>query len=222
MPQVLAAVQARAPDLQINQIEGGAAKQCRLLEDDRLDVGFGRANVAGPEINSEVVRLDPVAVMVGADQPGARKGCLSMAELASETILLLDAHEAAEYNSFVVDMCLMNGFRPTAYRGTAQSVRGAADLVAHRGCVLVVSTSCRASPGVAVVPLVDPVTVYPWSLMWRSGSDAPVIPLVREVTRAMSHTRGWMGPPSAPASAEHARGGSGAGQAVFADDDNLS
>lgn len=210
MPRVLRAVQARAPDLWINQVEAGAIRQCRLLQDDRLDVGFGRATVAGPDIDSELVRLDPMAVMVGVEHSAARAGRLTMTELANETVLLLDAHTAADYNSFVVDMCMASGFRPKAYGGTAQSVRGAADLVAHQGCVLVVSTSCRTLPGVAVVPLVDPVTVYPWSLMWRSGSDAPVISLVRGVTRAMACTLGWMAPPDEQLGA------------VFADDDNMS
>jgi DNA-binding transcriptional LysR family regulator len=46
MPQILHEVQARYPDLVINQVEVGVPEQYQQLLDCRLDVGIGRAALA--------------------------------------------------------------------------------------------------------------------------------------------------------------------------------
>jgi DNA-binding transcriptional LysR family regulator len=68
MPQILEEVQQQYPEVEIHQVETGVPEQFRLLGDGRLDVGIGRASLAPPEVASELLRLDPLGVLVAEDR----------------------------------------------------------------------------------------------------------------------------------------------------------
>jgi DNA-binding transcriptional LysR family regulator len=193
MPQVLQAVQVNRPNLEIHRIEACVPEQCRLLADCRLDIGFGRASRVPREVASEVLRLDRMGVLVAQCHPLTRLESVPVAHLAGESLLLAEDARAPEFNEFVSEMCRSAGFTPTPYRGTVQSVRAAADLVADGRCVVCVPRSCGpAPPGTVWVPLADPVARYPWSLLWRADDRTALVRAVRDCARMVSRQRGWM------------------------------
>jgi len=171
MPQILHQVQQRYPEVEIHQVEAGVPEQFRLLEDGRLDVGLGRASLAPPEVASELLRLDPLGVLVPEDHPLAASPGVPVARLAAEPLLLAEEQRAPEFNQFVIELCRSVGFVPRLYRGTVESIRAAVDLVAQGRCVLCVPASCVAAvpEGIVWRPLVAPVSRYPWSVLWRAG-----------------------------------------------------
>ncbi len=130
MPQILHEVQARYPGLVIHQVEASGPEQYQQLIDGRLDVGVGRAALAPPQIASLLFRQDPLGVLVPTGHPFAELEGVSVAALAREPLLLAEEAKAPEFNQFTVEMCRAAGFTPTVYRGTVESIRAAADLVA--------------------------------------------------------------------------------------------
>ncbi len=130
MPQILHEVQARYPGLVINQVEASVPEQYQQLADGRLDVGVGRAELAPPQIASLLFRRDPLGVLVPTGHPFADLDAVTVADLAKEPLLLAEEARAPEFNQFTVEMCRAAGFTPTVYRGTVESIRAAADLVA--------------------------------------------------------------------------------------------
>ena len=130
MPQILHEVQARYPGLVIHQVEASVPEQYQLLIDGRLDVGVGRAALAPPQIASLLFRQDPLGVLVPDGHRFAELEGVSVAVLAEEPLLLAEEARAPEFNQFTVEMCRAAGFTPTVYRGTVESIRAAADLVA--------------------------------------------------------------------------------------------
>jgi len=195
MPQVLHALGDDQPELEVHEVEASAPEQYRLLSDGRLDVGIARASQAPSSIASEVVRLDPLGVLVAAQHQFAQQRSVPVARLVDEAIVLADDERAPEFNQLVTELCRTAGFTPKAYHGTVQSVRYAAELVRSRDCVLCVPRSCgRVLRGVRWLPLVDPVTYFPWSLLWRSGDDAESVQSVLRCARALSVRLGWTTP----------------------------
>jgi DNA-binding transcriptional LysR family regulator len=203
MPQILHEVQARSPGLVIHQVEASVPEQYQQLTDGRLDVGIGRAALAPPQIASLLFRQDPLGVLVPTGHPFAGLDGVSVSELAREPLLLAEEAQAPEFNQFTVEMCRAAGFTPTVYRGTVESIRAAADLVAQGRCLYCVPSSCIAAlPGTTWRPLTGPASAYPWSVLWRAADDSALVRAVVGCARAMSGRLGWLpaaDPPSRPA-----------------------
>jgi DNA-binding transcriptional LysR family regulator len=197
MPQILRAVRERSPDLVIHQVEAGVPEQFRMLVDGRLDVGLGRASLAPLEVAAELFRLDPLGVLVPEGHRLAGLSGVPVAALAAEPLLLAEERWAPEFNQFLVELCRSAGFVPTVYRGTVESLRAAADLVAQRHCVVCAPASCRsAAPRIVWRPLVEPAPRYPWSLLWRAGDRSDPVGWVVTAARRLSREHGWLRPAS--------------------------
>jgi len=193
MPLILREVQARYPDLEVHQVEAGVPEQFQLLVEGRLDVGLGRASLAPPAVASELVRLDPLGVLVSASHRFAALPAVLTAALAAEPLLLAEEQRAPEFNQFVIELCRSVGFTPTVYHGTVESVLAGLDLVAQGRCVSCVPSSCTTTvPGVLWKPLVEPTSLYPWSVLWRAGDQSEHVRTVVECARALSRELGWL------------------------------
>jgi DNA-binding transcriptional LysR family regulator len=195
MPQILREVRQQYPDLEIHQVEIGVPEQFKLLADGRLDVGFGRASLAPAEVDTELVRLDPLGVLVAQEHRFAALPGVPVAMLADEPMLLGEEERAPEFNQFVVELCRSVGFLPRLYQETVESIRAAIDLVLQRCCVLCAPASCvSAIPGVVWRPLTAPTSLYPWSVLWRAGEHSEHVRAVVASARALSEHLGWLRP----------------------------
>jgi DNA-binding transcriptional LysR family regulator len=195
MGQILSAVQDDAPDLEIHQVEAGVPEQYRLLLAGQLDVGIGRASLAPPEVASELFCLDRFGVLVPAEHPLAALDGVPVAALAEEPLLLAEKERSPEFNQFVIELCRSVGFSPAVYNGTVESIRASVDLVLQGRCILCAPSSCvRAMPGIRWVPLVDPPSHYPWSVVWRADDHSDPVRVVVRCVRTLSRAHGWLRP----------------------------
>ncbi len=193
MPQILHEVQARYPGLVIHQVEASVPGQYQLLTDGRLDVGIGRAALAPPPIASLLFRQDPLGVLVPPGHRLAALDAIPVAVLAEEPLLLAEEIQAPEFNQFTVEMCRAAGFTPTVHEGTVESIRAAADLVAQGRCLYCVPSSCiSALPGTIWLPLTEPASFYPWSMLWRAAEVSGHVRAVVSCAQAMSKRLGWL------------------------------
>jgi DNA-binding transcriptional LysR family regulator len=195
MPCILRCAQERQPDLVIHQVEVGVPQQCRELLDGRLDVGLGRPCLAPPQVASELVRLDPLGVLVPKEHRFAASSGVPVAGLADERLLLAPHERAPEFNEFVVELCRTVGFRPHVHHGTVQSIKAGLDLVLQGRCLICAPASCHSTlPGIVWRKLVDPVSLYPWSVLWRAGDDSGSVNAIVACARTVSRRLGWLDP----------------------------
>ncbi|MFI6604748.1 LysR family transcriptional regulator [Nonomuraea sp. NPDC050536] len=194
MPQILHEVQLRHPDLTIHQVEAGTPEQYRQLADGQLDIGIGRASLTPPEVASELIRLDPLGVLIPDDHRCAVQDSVPVAALADELLLLGEEGQTPELNQFVIELCRSAGFAPSIYEGTVESTRAATDLVLRHRCVHVIPASSRTSsrPGTTWRPLTEPATHYPWSLLWRAADPSPHLAGVIDCARRVAHRLSWL------------------------------
>ncbi|HEY5985218.1 MAG TPA: LysR family substrate-binding domain-containing protein [Streptosporangiaceae bacterium] len=193
MPWILREVQARYPDLEIHQVEAGVPEQFQRLVEGRLDVGLGRASLAPPAVASELFRLDPLGVLVSGDHRFAGLPAVPTVALAAEPLLLSEEERAPEFNQFVIELCRSVGFTPTVYHGTVESVQAALDLVAQGRCVSCVPSSCTSTlPGVTWKQLIGPISLYPWSVLWRADDHSEHVRAVVTCARSLSREQGWL------------------------------
>jgi DNA-binding transcriptional LysR family regulator len=192
MPQVLRSLQYNHPNLVVHRMEAPVPTQYRMLAEGTLDVGVGRATHAPAGVTSEVFRLDPLGTLVAEAHPLAAGDAVPVDTLTQVPIVLAEDARAPEFNEFVTEICARAGFRPTRYHGTVQSIRAAAYLVAQERCLALVPRSCGLLlPGVRWLPL-DPVCLYPWSLLWRAEDTWWPVAAVRKSACALSSKLGWL------------------------------
>ncbi|WP_171064466.1 LysR family transcriptional regulator [Actinomadura soli] len=193
MPQILHEAQALYPDLVIHQVEVGVPEQYQQLVDGRLDVGIGRAALAPSGVASHLFRLDRLGVLVPRGHRFADLDAVPVEALAREPLLLAEELKAPEFNQFTVEMCRAAGFTPTVHEGTVDSVHAASALVAQGRCLYCVPSSCiSALPGTIWRPLTDPVSFYPWSILWRAADDSDHVHAVVTCARNMSERLSWL------------------------------
>jgi DNA-binding transcriptional LysR family regulator len=195
MPQILRVVQERFPELEIHQVEACVPDQFTFLGDGRIDVGFGRASHAPAHVASRLVRLDPLGILVAGSHPFAALPSVPVPKLATAPLLLSPDGRAPEFNQFVAELCRSAGFVPTVYRGSVQSIRGAADLIEQGRCLMCVPASyASAYPGIVWRPLTEPDSLYPWSVLWRADDDNPHVRAVVSCATALSGELNWLDP----------------------------
>ena len=196
MPLILQLVQEHYPDLELHQIEIGVPEQFTLLVDGRLDVGLGRASLAPREVASRLVRLDPLGVLVPQGHRFAALPGVPVATLAEEPLLLAEPQRAPEFNQFVIELCRSVGFTPTVHHGTVDSIRAALHLVMQGSCVLCAPASCvSAMPGIVWRNLIQPVSRYPWSVLWRAGDCSEYVDTLVTCADTLSRQLHWLEPP---------------------------
>jgi DNA-binding transcriptional LysR family regulator len=186
--------------LEIRQGHGLAASLRRLLsgeldlaiarawsEAGRLDAGFGHL----------LVRLEPVGVMLPSDHALAGRPEVHMAELAEVPLFILSPAEAPEWQNWQEQLVAEFGLQ----RGALVHGHGA---IAIRGSVLT-SRHAHACPidiqpldGVALQPLVDPVPIYPWSVVWRADRRDPGLEQVLGLIEEFVADKQWLLPPQRP------------------------
>jgi DNA-binding transcriptional LysR family regulator len=196
MPQILRDVQQRHPGLTIHQVEAGTPEQYRQLADGRLDIGIGWASQPPPGVSSELIRLDPLGVLLPDHHRLADADSIPVSSLAEEPLLFGEEAQTPELNEYIVELCRSAGFTPTPYEGTVESTRAAADLVLQHRCVFCVPSSSRSSnrPGTTWRPLAEPAARYPWSLLWHETSPSTHVAAVLDSARRLSLRFGWLEP----------------------------
>jgi DNA-binding transcriptional LysR family regulator len=193
MPQILRLVAQRYTALEIHQVEAGVPDQFRRLVDGRLDVGLGYAFMLPPGLSGELIRLDRLGVLLGPGHDLAGKAAVPVAALAAQPLLLPSAEWAPEFNQFVVDLCRSVGFAPTTFPGTVHSIRAGVDLIGLRRCLACVPESAVAAlPELIWRPLVEPVTDYPWSVLWRTTDRSEYVTAFRSCARDLAGERNWL------------------------------
>ncbi len=194
MAQILRLLMERHPELEIHQIEEGMPQQVKMLLDGRLDIGLARASRLPSGVASELVRLDRMGVLVSAHHRLTVLPSVPVAALAGMPLLFCDEGRGPEFNEFLSELCRVAGFVPVVYPGTVTSVRGAHDLVVRGRCVLVApSSSADGLRGVVWKQLTEPVSRYPWSLLWRAGDKSRHVRAALACARVLAAEHDWLG-----------------------------
>lgn len=145
---------------------------------------------------SELFRLDPLGVLVCQGHRFASSPGVPVAALADEPLLFAEEQRAPEFNQFVIELCRSVGFQPAVYHGTVESIRAAVDLVARGRTVLCAPASCAPThPGVVWRPLVESVSRYPWSVLWRADDHSQPVRAMVSCARQLSRELAWLEPP---------------------------
>ncbi|MBI3687535.1 MAG: LysR family transcriptional regulator [Actinobacteria bacterium] len=170
---LLGRVAAADPDLRVEvSMRRSLAAAMAAIERGEIDAALGRVCGVGRPwpvtLDQRVVRLEPLAVLVGIDHPMARREALTPADLTRVGVWVPDPGSAAEWGSYLSCLASHFGFGLRSVPPAASLADLVALIHASRTEVTLIGADMPlpGSTGLRAVPLVDPTPVYPWSLVW--------------------------------------------------------
>ena len=194
---VLEAARGLEPALEFRgRYGGGMGASIRRLEAAELDVAFGRADWTGApraRIERELVRYEPLALLLPAGHPLAALAAVPVGALAGAELDLNQANpDAPEWSDLVRQFLALTGAWATPEHIPAVGLDDQAHHLVQQGLPILTSIDHVDVPGGVVRPIVDPVPIYPWSMAWRPGSHPAGLGAVRRAAMAVGAERGWL------------------------------
>jgi DNA-binding transcriptional LysR family regulator len=179
------------PEVAVEQVEVGVRRGIEMLRRGELDAVVGIVYDGHPDVRIELVRREPVLVAMAADHPLAAEDAVPVARLAEVELLLPSQDAAAEWVSFVYELCRGAGVEPRRWAGVTHGSIAAAEVLREGACVTPTAAWTEPLDGLAFRPLVDPVPLLPWSLACRDDDERAEVAALVECARETAVEHGW-------------------------------
>ncbi|HEY3411660.1 MAG TPA: LysR substrate-binding domain-containing protein [Armatimonadota bacterium] len=186
LPEILREFRERYPDVELELMEILGRDQNQALRERRIHVGFSRLGVAEGGIVLESVMNEPLMGALPSLHPLARQDSVSLAEIASQPIILFPHRRDSRYAEFILELCTQSGVPPRVVQETGE-LQTAVSLVAAGIGIALVPAAARNlhREGVVYRPLAPPVPTVDLSVTYRADETSPVLPrflrIVREI-----------------------------------------
>ena len=195
--RVLEVARASEPQLEFRgRYGGGMGASIHRLEAAELDVAFGRADWRdGPRarVERDFVRYEPLAVLVPRSHPLAALDAVPVAALAGVEMDLNPASpDAPEWSDLVRQFITLTGAWATPDHIPAVGLDDQAHHLVQQGMPILTSMDHVEVPGGVIRAIVDPVPIYPWSVVWRSGAHPAGLAAIRHAAARMAPSEGWL------------------------------
>jgi DNA-binding transcriptional LysR family regulator len=197
-PRLLEALRAAAPELDFLGRYGGAtAVALGLVRSAELDVALGRVDWVGQEritgLDRRPLRFESLAVLLPADHPLARHETVPVGRLEGlEVDVNPGRPDAVEWTDFARQFLDLAGATPTPPHVSAVGLDNQAHHLVRQGLPILTAIDHVAVPGGVVRPLVEPVPVFPWSIVWRRGLRRDVVDVIEAATDALRTDTDWL------------------------------
>jgi DNA-binding transcriptional LysR family regulator len=199
---VLEAARDAAPDIDYRGLySGGMARTVSGLLAGEFDVGFGRADWTGRResaaLAAEIIRFEPLAVLLPDDHPLAGLDVVPVAALEGlEVDVNIDDPASPEWTDLARQLLAIARARPVAAHPTAIGVEEASVHLHRQGLPILTGVDMADVRGGVVRAIVDPAMLFPWSVVYRRGSEAePGVAALLEAARSASRAKGWLDRP---------------------------
>jgi DNA-binding transcriptional LysR family regulator len=196
--RILEAARDLEPDLEFRGRHGGSmGSSFRRLEGGELDVAFGRAEWRGQGpsrgLSRRLVRYEALAVLVPLGHPLARQSEVATRDLKGLEIdanpATPDAFDWADLAGQFLELC---GAYATPDHVSAVGLDDQAHHLVQQGLPILTTVDHVDVAGGALLPIVDPVPIYVWSMVWRGGSHARGVDALRRAAIAVGDQERWL------------------------------
>jgi DNA-binding transcriptional LysR family regulator len=185
LPSVAAALHDELPGVVLD-LRGELltpAQVARLL-DGTLDLGLLRPPVGDRDLNTEVVRSEPLVAVLPASHPLAGEEAVRVEALAGEPFVTYPSHFRSVVHDAVEDACAAHGFEPVAAHEVAETATLVSFVAAGLGVSLVpASVQNMTVRGAVYRPLVEDATRVELAVAWRRKDERPILTRALDVIR---------------------------------------
>ncbi|NWF48058.1 LysR family transcriptional regulator, partial [Hydrogenophaga sp. D2P1] len=172
LPQVLRDFAAAHPKLRLALRELSSSEQLVELVHDRLDLGFVHTTRVPAGFSQILVSSQPFMACLPSGHPLANAKVLSLDQLKGEAFAIVMRAVSPDYHDRILAACADAGFEPSLAFELRHWLSVVSVIAQGLGVGLVPAALQQAGlPGVAFVPLAQPLAPYDTHCLWRTGRD---------------------------------------------------
>jgi len=201
--RVLHAARELTPrDELVARFHGGFGAALESLSAGQLDVAFGRTDGLGRAFPAAafartLVRLEPLALLLAEDHPLAGLDAVPMAALRGTQVDISAGNDRApEWVDLGARLLAAFGVEPSPPHAHADGLDETLWHLRSHGRPILTLVERPVVAGIVVRPLVDPVPVYPWSMVHRHDLRHPGLEALRAAADELARREGWREPPA--------------------------
>jgi DNA-binding transcriptional LysR family regulator len=190
LPRLISELRRQRPQVSVTVRELKSVDAITEVANQRLDVAIVHLASQPPEVETQILRAEPLAVAMPAEHPLASRREIPVAFLRTERFVHLPRELLPEIFDSMIAACRAEGFSPDLAH-EARSFLAQIGLVACKLGIALLPNSARsfAVPGVVFRPLSPPSVLPDLSLMWNPRRTPPGLSVLRECG-------GWFGSPA--------------------------
>ena len=185
LPSLAAALRRELPGVVLDlRGELLTPAQVARLIDGTLDLGLLRPPVHERDLDTEVLRSEPLIAVLPESHPLADSDAVPLERLKEEPFVTYPSHFRSVLHDAVEDACAAHGFKPLAAHEVAETATLVSFVAAGLGVSLVpASVRHMTVQGAIYRPLADDSTRVELAAAWRHEDDRPVLARALEVIR---------------------------------------
>jgi DNA-binding transcriptional LysR family regulator len=196
--RILDTARAAAPGLELRgRFGGGAGTALERLRSGEIDVVFGRIDwlgqVGAGDLGRQLIRLEPLAVLLPAGHPLAERSELPLELLRGQEIDASPVNTVApEWADLVRQFLALTGSRPTPPHLPAVGLEEQGYHLVRQNLPILTGVDHIDIPGGVVRQLVDPVPLYPWSMAWLRTMRRSALDALRAAAASVAEEERWL------------------------------
>ncbi|OPG05620.1 LysR family transcriptional regulator [Streptomyces sp. GKU 895] len=200
--RVLQRARELAPEQELMaRYESGLTGAAADMLAGRLDASFGRFAGLDPALRSglghQLVRLEPMAVVLPEDHRLAALDAVPLAELAGEEVYAGAGNpRTPEWTDLARRLFEGRGIEVASPAPMAVGHEEFQRIMAKTRNPILAVVDFPAMPSTVLRPLIDPVPLSPVSLVWRKGLVHPGFDALRRAAAELAAAEGWLNQPA--------------------------
>ena len=193
---ILAAVERDNPNMTVIASELFSAEIPGRVLAGKFEVGVALHPEPMRGVRSELLRIEPLVLLVGKRHHLANASPIRLASLENETLLAFPRELAPAYYDTIITACEQAGFQPRIKAFPDPPLQAAlARLQAGHEASLAPASyafhAAAADPGVVARKIVQPEITAEWSILWGARAQSPAIRRFLDSARRCSEEHGW-------------------------------
>ncbi|MFH9863123.1 LysR family transcriptional regulator [Streptomyces sp. NPDC017202] len=179
------------------RFESGLTGAAVEIAAGRLDVSFGRYAGLSPvlraQLDHQLVRYEPMAVLLPEGHPLASAARVPLSALAGERVYAGAGNpRTPEWTDLARILFEGRGIEIAPPVPLAVGEEEFRRIMAKEPSPILAVVGFPAMPGAVLRPLVDPVPLSPVSLVWRKGLVHPALGTLRRAAVELGFVEGWL------------------------------
>ena len=185
LPQVLRAFGSAHPRQRLVLRELSSSEQLVELVHDRLDLGFVHTTRVPAGFSQILVSSQPFMACLPVGHALAGEAVLPLERLKGEAFAVVMRAVSPDYHDRILAACADAGFEPALHFELRHWLSVVSVIAQGLGVALVPAALQQAGlPGVAFVPLAQPLAPYDTHCLWRTGHDEAALGAFLPTVRA--------------------------------------
>jgi DNA-binding transcriptional LysR family regulator len=200
--RLLSAARLRAPRTEfVARFNGGFGAAFERLAAGRIDVAFGRSVLPGRKFPDaqfvrRLIRLEPLALLLPDEHPLAKLDAVPLDALHGTEVDASVGNELApEWVDLAEQLLARFGAAPSPRHPHAVGLDETVQHLRSHGRPILTMLERPVLAGVVVLPLVEPVPLYPWAMVYRRDLRHPGLDALHAAADELARSERWREPP---------------------------